>query len=134
MRVIRLAFVILLAIILVGIALANRQLITVNLFPANFGQFLGGTWSLTMPAFIALLLAILFGVIIGFIWEWLRETSMRAELRSRASELARLEQEVGHLRKSKTAHRDEVLTILDEADTAGKREISGAVVAVPTRG
>lgn len=115
MRAIRLAFVILLAIILIGVALANRQMISVGLFPAQFGQYLGGSWSLTMPAFIAFFVAIMFGVVIGLIWEWLREAGLRAESSRRAAELARLEREVGHLRKTHAQPRDEVLAILDNA-------------------
>ncbi len=115
MRAIRLAFVILLAIILLGVALANRQLITVGLFPAQFGQFLGGSWSLTMPAFIAFFVAIMFGVVVGLIWEWLREAGLRAESSRRAAELARLEREVGHLRSGPSKQKDEVLAILDQS-------------------
>ncbi len=127
MRVIRLAFVILLAIVLIGIALANRQMITVSLFPANFGQYLGGTWSLTMPAFLALFLAILFGVLIGFVWEWMREASLRNEAGRRAHEVARLEREVADLRQTHAAPRDEVLAILD-APKPSKPATGGAVV------
>lgn len=131
MRVIRLAFVIVLAVILIGIALANRQMITVSLFPANFGQYLGGGWSLTVPAFLALFLAILFGVLIGFIWEWLRESSQRAEANRRAHELARLEREVAQLRQTHAAPKDDVLAILD-----APRPVSNAgatTTTLPTR-
>ena len=128
MRAIRLAFVIILAVILIGIALANRQLITVGLFPAQFGQYLGGTWSLTMPAFIAFFLAIMFGVVVGLIWEWLREAGLRAESSRRAAELARLEREVGHLRKTHDAPRDEVLAILD-----GSKPRTSGVKQLPAR-
>ena len=115
MRAIRLAFVILLAIILIGVALANRQLITVGLFPAQFGQFLGGSWSLTMPAFIAFFGAIMFGVVIGLVWEWLREAGLRAESNRRATALAQLERELGHLRTKHDGPKDEILAILEQS-------------------
>lgn len=118
MRVIRLAFVILLAVILISIAMANRGMITIGLLPANLGQYLGGTWSVTLPAFLALFLAILFGVLIGFIWEWLRETSIRVEARRRANEVARLEREVAQLRDAHAAPSDDVLAILDSGTPA----------------
>lgn len=129
MRVIRLAFVIVLAVILVGIALANRQMITVSLFPANFGQFLGGGWSLTMPAFLALFVAILFGVLVGFLWEWLRESSLRADASRNAHEVARLQREVAQLRQTHAAPKDEVLAILDAPrpiTNAGAETTTGA--------
>lgn len=130
MRAIRLAFVILLAIILIGVALANRQMITVGLFPAQFGQFLGGSWSLTMPAFIAFFVAIMFGVVVGLIWEWLREAGLRAESNRRASALARLEREVGHLRTTHAGPQDDVLAILDQPHTGGA---GGSTALVPGR-
>lgn len=113
MRAIRLAFVILLAIVLIGIAMANRGLVTISLFPANFGQYLGGSWSLTMPIFLALFLAILFGVLVGFVWEWLRESAIRAEASRKAGQVQRLEREVAQLRDRHAAPRDEVLAIVD---------------------
>lgn len=113
MRIIRLFFVILLAVILIGIALANRDMATLNLFPAQFDQYLGGHWSLTMPLFLIIFIAILFGVIVGLIWEWLREAHLRSESRARASEVARLEREVGQLRSTHAAPRDDVLAIVD---------------------
>ena len=48
MRFIRLIFVAALALVLVAVALANRDMVTLSAFPANFGQYLGGTWSLTV--------------------------------------------------------------------------------------
>lgn len=139
MRALRLAFVILLAIILLGVALANRQMITVGLFPAQFGQFLGGSWSLTMPAFIAFFLAIMFGVVVGLIWEWLREAGLRAESSRRAAELARLEREMGHLRSTgPSKHKDEVLAILDQssartAPSAGTNSTANTAIEARAR-
>lgn len=126
MRLIRLAFVILLALILIGIALANHQMMTISLFPANFGQYLGGDWSLTMPAFLALFLAIVFGVLVGFVWEWLREAGIRAEAGRKATEVARLEREVQHLRKTHAAPQDDVLAIIDAPKQT--RPVPGAAV------
>lgn len=113
MRIIRMAFVIVLAVVLIGVALANYHMVTLRLFPANFGQFLGGDWSVTMPIFVALFLAMLFGVLIGFFWEWLRVSRQRAESSHRAHEITRLKSELAQLRKAHAAPKDEVLAILD---------------------
>lgn len=113
MRFIRLLFVTLLAIVLIAIALANPAMVTLTAFPANFGQYMGGTWSINLPLFLVIFLAILFGVIIGLIWEWLREAHIRRESRVRASQVAQLEREVGHLRDRHAGPRDEVLAIVD---------------------
>ncbi|MFC3568562.1 LapA family protein [Paracoccus simplex] len=115
MRAIRIFFLVILAIVLILLAVANRDLVTVSLLPEAFAPFAGGQWSLTMPAFVALFLAMVFGVLVGLVWEWLRESHLRAESNRRAQHLADLQREVGHLRKTHAAPRDEVLAILDEA-------------------
>lgn len=136
MRLIRLAFVTILALILIAVALANRQLITISLLPADLASYLGGSWSLTLPAFLALFLAILFGVLVGFIWEWLREASLRAEAKRRAAHVAQLEHEVAALRRTHAAPKDDVLAILEQprnpATTGGAP--ADARPALPARG
>ncbi|AUH34604.1 LapA family protein [Paracoccus tegillarcae] len=119
MRFIRLFFVIVLAIVLIGIALANRQDVTLNAFPANFGQYLEGSWSIQLPLFLVIFLAIAFGVVIGFIWEYLREAHIRRQSRQRATHVAQLEREVSTLRDSHAAPRDEVLAIVDRPKAGG---------------
>ncbi len=124
MRVIRVAFFVVLAVVLVLVAAANRGAITVSLMPEALAPFAGGSWALTMPAFVALFLAMVFGVLVGLVWEWLRESGLRAESGRRAQHLAELEREMGHLRKAHAAPKDEVLAILDEA----KRKPSGTTL------
>ena len=115
MRAIRLFFLAVLAIVLVLVATANRGTITVSLVPESLARFTGGQWSLSLPAFLALFLAMVFGLIVGLVWEWLRESGIRAEARARAQELARLEREVGDIRRKHAEPRDEVLAILDDS-------------------
>lgn len=130
MRFIRLLFVVLLAIILISIALANREIVTLNMFPANFGQYLGGDWSIQLPLFLVIFLAMLFGLVAGFIWEWMRESQIRREARLRATQVAQLEREVNSLRDTHAAPRDDVLAILDNSKGAP----GGTVRPAPTGG
>lgn len=113
MRYVRMLFVVLLAVILIGLALANRQLVTVSLFPGRLDSFLGGDWSAQMPLFLVIILSLLVGMILGLVWEWMRESTLRRESAQRAHELQVLEREVGQVRKAHHAPRDEVLAILD---------------------
>lgn len=115
MRAIRVLFVVVLAAILILVATANREIITVSLLPEGLAPFAGGQWALSMPAFVAQFLAMVFGVIVGLIWEWLREARLRAESSRRAHHLAQLQREVGDLRRTHAAPKDEVLAILDDA-------------------
>lgn len=117
MRFIRLIFVAALALILVAVALANREAVTLAAFPANFGQYLGGTWTVTLPLFLVIFVAFALGMLAGLVWEWLREANYRREAKLRRDEVVRLESEVGHLRDRHAAPRDEVLAILDEPGT-----------------
>ena len=118
MRYLRMLFVAVLAIALLTVALANRQIVEVGLFPGHFGAYLGGTWSARMPLFLVILLSLLIGMLLGLVWEWLREAQLRQESARRAAELSRLEREVGSLRIVHAAPRDEVLAILDTPPTA----------------
>ncbi|MFV0385678.1 lipopolysaccharide assembly protein LapA domain-containing protein [Paracoccus sp. (in: a-proteobacteria)] len=113
MRLLRLLFVTLLGIVLIAVALANRDIVTLHAFPANFGQYLGGQWSVQLPLFLVIFLAVAFGMLMGLIWEYLREAHLRREARQRSVDIARLEGEVGNLRQRHANPRDEVLAILD---------------------
>lgn len=129
MRFLRLLFLVLLAIILIAVALANRQIVTLSAFPANFGQYLGGTWSVDLPLFLVIFVAFALGMLAGLFWEYLREAHIRREARQRSAEVARLESEVGSLRKTHAAPRDEVLAILDQPK--GKTAPAGSGSALP---
>lgn len=125
MRYLRMLFVAVLAISLLTVALANRQIVDVSLFPGQFGQYLGGTWSARMPLFLVILLSLLIGMVLGLIWEWLRESHLRQESNRRAFELRQLEREVGGLRTTHAAPRDEVLAILDAPRAAPAPTVPG---------
>lgn len=117
MRIIRILLVALLALALIVVALANRGIVTLRAFPANIDAWLGGTWSVSMPLFLVIFLAMLIGMLLGLIWEWLRESQIRAENARRAREIAELEREVGTLRARNVQPRDDVLAILDRAES-----------------
>lgn len=116
LRYIRLAFIALTALILLTLAFANRGSVTLRLLPGDMAGFLGlgGEW--TMPLFVVILLSVALGVLIGFVWEWLREMRIRNEAKTNARRLGQMERELAVLRDSKTApNQDEVLAILDES-------------------
>lgn len=132
MRYLRMLFVLLLAVILIGLALANRQLVTVSLFPGRLDGFLGGNWSAQMPLFLVIIMSLLVGMILGLIWEWMRESTLRRESAQRAHELQVLEREVGQVRKAHNAPRDEVLAILDAPkQKAGTAPVAASATAAP---
>ncbi|WBU58160.1 LapA family protein [Paracoccus sediminicola] len=122
MRFIRLLFVAVLAIILIAVALANRAVVTVKAVPSGLEPYLGDQWQLTLPLFLVIFVAILFGIVVGLIWEWLREAHIRSEAARRKHEVERLEREVGNLRERHNAPKDDVLAILDQPKPVASAE------------
>jgi hypothetical protein len=55
------------------------------------------------------------GLLIGFVWEWLREMKHRSAAHSEHMQVVRLEREVSKLKgTSAEKEKDEILTLLDE--------------------
>lgn len=115
MRYLRYAFLAALAVCLVTVALANRGAVTLHLLPEGLTGFLGFSWSITLPLFIIIFGAIIAGVLIGFVWEWLREHKHRAEGARAKRSAARLEREVKAIKTPESKTGDDVLALLEEA-------------------
>ena len=115
MRLIRLVFMAVLGIVLVTVSLANRGMVTLRLFPRPFEEVAGEAPGITLPLFLVILGSIAFGVMIGFVWEWMREGAQRAEAARSMQEIKRLKREVKRLKGEKHEGKDEVLALLDEA-------------------
>ncbi|WP_421701605.1 LapA family protein [Aliiroseovarius sp.] len=115
MRYIRYAFLAALAVCLVTVAMANRGAVTLHLLPEGLTGFLGFSWSVTLPLFIIIFGAIISGVLIGFVWEWLREHKHRAEGARAKRSVAKLEREVKTIKTPESKTGDDVLALLEEA-------------------
>ena len=115
MAYLRIALSAVLAILLATIALANRDFVAVQLFPETIGNLIGFNFGFGLPLFILLGLAIGLGLMLGFIWEWLREHSYRAEAARLRRKVAALEDDLAKMQKAAPAARrsDEVLAVLD---------------------
>lgn len=126
MRFIRMIFLAVLAIVLVVIAFANRGVVAVRLVPEELAWVFGGRdLSLNLPLFLVVLLALLVGMVLGLVWEWLRESQLRRESARRAFHLARLEREARpHVPPS-----DDVLALLERAPAPKGDAGQGALVA-----
>ncbi|MCI2395311.1 LapA family protein [Aliiroseovarius sediminis] len=115
MRYFRYAFLAILAIVLITVALANRAMVTVNLLPQELSGFLGWSWSLTLPLFVVIFGGVIAGVLLGFVWEWFREHKIRAEAARARKERDKLAREVKTLREPKSRTGDDVLALIDDA-------------------
>jgi len=60
-----------------------------------------------------ILLGVLIGLLIGFVWEWLRELKNRSLIRKTERENRGLQREVDRLREKDGQPKDDVLALLD---------------------
>ncbi|MDU8926013.1 LapA family protein [Alisedimentitalea sp. MJ-SS2] len=119
MRYIRYGFLAALAVVLISVAMANRGAVELRLLPEVLAQPLGLSWSIELPLFVVIFAAIVAGLLIGFVWEWLREHKHRAEAARKKGEVNQLKREVTRLKgdaaKGGEGSEDEVLALLDKA-------------------
>lgn len=120
MRYIRYALISCAGIVIATVALANRAIVELRLLPRSLGELFGMTGAIRMPLFLVILGSVALGVLIGFLWEWIRAHNNRAEAARKAREAARLEKEVTQLRDvAGVAPKDDVLALLEGSAKAG---------------
>ncbi|VDC28287.1 LapA family protein [Pseudogemmobacter humi] len=115
LRYLRLLFIGLLGLLLLTLALANRGPVTLRLLPEDMGGMLGLGAGWTMPLFVIILGSVGLGILVGFVWEWLRELRLRQAAKQQTRTVARLERELAVLKDSHLVPpQDQVLAILAE--------------------
>lgn len=117
MRYIRYAFLASLGIVLIAVALANRGMVTLKLLPNDVSDLFGFQHTIELPLFIVIFGGIVAGLLIGFLWEWLREHKHRAEAARGKSEVKKLERELKRTQDERDKDKDEVLALLDQSST-----------------
>ena len=120
MRYIRYAILAAIAVAMITVALANRAPVTLNLLPEGLAQLLrypAAANSISLPLFVVIFAGILSGVLLGFVWEWLREHKHRAEAVRQRREKERLAREVAKI-KTSAAPGDDVLALLEDGGAA----------------
>jgi hypothetical protein len=114
MRYIRYACIALFGLALIAVSLANRELVTVKVLPDEVAGAFAVNPTISLPLFAIIFGGILIGVLVGFIWEWLRESRIRSEAGAKAREVRKLEREVDRLKGMQNEGKDEVLALLEE--------------------
>lgn len=113
MRYLRYGFLVLLALVLVSVAVANRDPVTLRLLTDDMAGLVGLQNSVTLPLFLVIFIGIVAGILIGFVWEWFREHKQRVVAGADRKEKLRLEREVGRLKKNDANPKDDVLALLE---------------------
>jgi uncharacterized integral membrane protein len=112
-RTIRLIFLAILGLVLVTLALANRDMVTVRVLPQEIEHFFGFSSAVSLPLYAVIYGGIVAGLLIGFVWEWIREARIRAEAERARRAVSKLENEVKSLRGTQKGSPDEVLALLE---------------------
>ena len=116
LRYLRLLFIAATGLALLVLALANRAAVPVRLLPEDVGALLGLDHVWELPLFLVILGSVALGVLIGFVWEWFRESKHRSAATHHRREAARLEREVGRLRDKTDERKDDVLALLEASE------------------
>lgn len=114
MRYVRYFCIAIFALALISIALANRAIVPLKVLPDEVSGWFALNPQIEMPLFLVILGSIVAGLLVGFVWEWIREYGQRAEAARQAREMRRLEREVARLKAEKHEGKDEVLALLDQ--------------------
>lgn len=118
LRLIKLLFLALVLLALVFLFFANNDPVTLNLMPDAMATAMSMQNELTLPLFVVVTGALVIGIVVGFVLEWLREHRFRAEAKTQRREANRLGQEVAAMKGRSGDTQDDVLAILEDADAA----------------
>ena len=104
----------LLTVALVVIASANRDFVTLRLLPADMAALFGFNAQIDLPVFLVLAGGVVLGLLVGFVWEWLREHKHRRLASTKTREVSKLERELAALKDQTSLPSDDVLAILEK--------------------
>lgn len=89
-----------LAVILVALAVANRQMVTVSFDPFSSAD---PAYAVTLWLFVPIFVALILGALIGGIAAWLRQAKWRRTAHRLEADVRALHQELEALRRRQTA-------------------------------
>ena len=115
-RIIKLSFILCVAVVLIVLAIANRDPVVINLLPADLALWLRIDLSISLPLFLIISGAITAGLVLGFVWEWLREHRHRADAWRAKRDATRLSRELETLKGEARAKegQDDILALLED--------------------
>jgi uncharacterized integral membrane protein len=96
-KIVTAIIVIPLLIVVVGFAVANRQVVTVSFDPFSSAN---PAYAVTLPLFIIIFVLLIIGVIIGGVAAWMRQASWRRSARRLDAQVRDLHNEIDAMRSS----------------------------------
>jgi uncharacterized integral membrane protein len=103
-RTISILIVVPLTVIIVAFAVTNRQLVTVSFDPFSSTN---PAYAATLPLFVLIFVLMIFGVLIGGVAVWIRQTKWRRTARKLDGEVRTLHQEMDAIRRRFAAGQQE---------------------------
>jgi uncharacterized integral membrane protein len=94
-RFLKLLLLLPIAVLTLGLAVSNRQVVTVYFHPFSGGEFPEFQWNL--PLYLVLLVTLAVGVILGGVATWFEQGKYRAAARRARAEVKRLTAEAAKL-------------------------------------
>ena len=85
----------------------------IRILPSELEGFLGGGMIFSIPIFVLFLCGVIFGLFVGFVWEWIREMKHRSASSRKSKELAKVENELSRLKRESGQNEDEILLLLN---------------------
>ena len=120
MSYVKIIFLAVLGIVLVTLCLANTAMVELKVLPRGLTGLFGFQERVHLPLFAVILLSIALGILIGFVWEWLREWRIRRTAERREREVRALEQENRKLRVE-VGEEDDVIALIESRPPAPAR-------------
>ncbi|WP_353618467.1 MULTISPECIES: lipopolysaccharide assembly protein LapA domain-containing protein [Paracoccaceae] len=117
-RYLKYAFLVLVALGLVVLALANREPVLLEVLPENLALWFGWSYAVELPLFLVIFGGVVLGLLVGFVWEWLREHRHRVEAKTQRRDKQRLEREVEGLKGRANEGKDDVLALLEDTGSS----------------
>ena len=85
----------------------------IRVLPSELEGFLGGGMIFSIPIFVLFLCGVIFGLFVGFVWEWIREMKHRSASSRKSKELAKVENELSQLKRESGQNEDEIMLLLN---------------------
>ncbi len=118
MRFIKTLILVVLAIVLIIVGFANRDVVHLTVLPSDLVSFIGWNGEVDLPLYDVIFGSIALGLLIGFLWEWMREGRIRKEAVHGRRDRAMLEAELRKLKANEGRHDDDVLALLEKPSGA----------------
>ena len=85
----------------------------IRILPIELEGFSGGGMIFSIPIFVLFLCGVIFGLFVGFVWEWIREMKHRSASSRKSKELAKVENELSQLKRESGQNEDEIMLLLN---------------------